>query len=66
MEIACFLQCWGKERRSKKAERSYIDLLGLDLEWKPFHHALGRVAQDIVAEEAHALWVCGWSGALVV
>ena len=32
---------------------TYVYLLGLDLERETFHHALGRVAQDVVAEEAH-------------
>lgn len=46
-------------RRDRGGQRgavsTYVNLLGLDLEGKALHHALGRVTEDVVAEEAH-----GW------
>lgn len=64
-----------KERREggrSSGLSTYVYLLGLDLEGETFQHALGGVAEDVVAEEAHAVrcvelealggeaCVCGW------
>ena len=43
------------EGRGGQRSSTYVYLLGLDLEGETFHHALGRVAQNVVAEEPHVV-----------